>query len=73
MKFTYFIFLFSVILFSCGNDTSDSVQTEVLKSESLDVGVEVSKGEVQIVEPVIDESIVVLENNGITLKISEEN
>ena len=67
MKFTYFIFLFSVILFSCGNDTSDSVQTEVLKSEPLDVGVEVSKGEVQIVEPVIDESIVVLENNGITL------
>ncbi|MEJ6737151.1 MAG: hypothetical protein QNK84_08950 [Flavobacteriales bacterium] len=67
MKFTYFIFLFSVILFSCGNDTSDSVRTEVLKSEPLDLGVEVSKGEVQIVEPVIDESIVVLENNGITL------
>lgn len=67
MKSTYFIFLFSVILFSCGNDTSDSLQVEVSGSGSLAVGIVTPKGEVQIIEPVIDGEVVVIENNGITL------
>jgi len=67
MKFTYFIFLFSVILFSCGNDTSDSVQVEVSGADSLTVGIVAPKVEVQIIEPVIDGEVVVIENNGITL------
>jgi len=67
MKLTYFIFLFSVILFSCGGDVGDRSQTEGLKLDSLAEAVIIPKGDVKIVEPVIDEEVVVIENNGITL------
>lgn len=52
-------------LYSCGGDseiTNDSVQ-----NDSLVVNVETVVGEAQIIEPVKDEEVVVLEKDGITL------
>jgi len=47
---------------------SDAVEhTKASKSDSLAIEVVIPKGEVQIVEPVIDQEIVVLEISGITL------
>ncbi|MBL4592241.1 MAG: hypothetical protein JKX68_00320 [Flavobacteriales bacterium] len=68
MKFlvSCFLFLASCILFSCGNDASES-EVENPKVDSLNVNAIVTSGEIKIIEPVADEEIVVLKKSGITL------
>lgn len=60
------VVLVSVFLFSCRDDVLEN-KVEDLKSDSLAVKSVIAKGEIQIVEPIVDDEIVVLENNGITL------
>ncbi len=64
LVFSLFSFLF--FLSSCGNDVSEN-KTKNLKSDSLVVEAVVAKGEIEIVEPVIDEEVVRLEKDGIVL------
>lgn len=66
MKYLFFLMSVSLFLFSCGNDEVNNLSDNRQK-DSLVVEVVVPKGEVQIVEPVIDEDVVVIEKNGITL------
>ncbi|PCJ01183.1 MAG: hypothetical protein COB15_01750 [Flavobacteriales bacterium] len=64
-----FLFLFS----SCGNEVSEN-DTENTKNDSLAVQSVVVSGEIKIIEPVFDEEVVVLENDGITLtEIKSDN
>ncbi len=56
------LFLFS----SCGNEVSEN-DTESSKNDSLAVQSAVVPGEIKIVEPIVDEEVFVLENDGITL------
>jgi len=73
MKVIYFLFFISCFFFSCGSDSSES-ETKKAKTDSLIMEVVVPKGEVKIIEPVVDNEIVVLEKNGITLtEIKSEN
>jgi len=53
-----------LVFFSCGNEVKDQ---QLLKSDSLTVKNTVVKDQVQMIEPVEDTEILVLENNGITL------
>lgn len=63
--------LFLILFFSCGNEVKDQ---QISLSDSLAIKNIAVKEEVQIVEPVEDEDIIVLENNGITLtEIKAEN
>lgn len=60
-------FLISVFfLLSCGNDVAENSGKKQI-NDSTQLEVVVPKGEVEIIEPVLDEEVVVLENNGITL------
>ena len=62
----FMICILSAVFFSCGNKSTDE-RAEKSKSDSLVVKSVVAKGVIQIVEPVVDEEIVVLEKNGISL------
>jgi len=63
----------SVLFFSCGSDVSEQLDEKLL-ADSVTTGVVIPKGEVKIVEPVVDEEVVVLEKNGIILtEIKAEN
>jgi hypothetical protein len=66
MKYICLIGFVSGLLFSCGNGES-SKMVKKLNSEALAVKSKVVKGDVKIVEPVLDEDEVVLEKDGITL------
>jgi hypothetical protein len=55
-----------LLLFSCNNEVSEQ-RVEGSLSDSLTVQTVVVAGEIQIFEPVIDEKVVVLQKNGITL------
>ena len=75
MKLNYitFIILGASVLISCGNDAVDN-EIENPKSDSTSAKSTVAVGEVEIIEPVIDEEVVVFEKNGITLtEIKNEN
>jgi len=75
MKFTYVIAFFSLLflLYSCGSKDA-ARQGENPKADTIFVEDFVAKGEVKIVEPVIDEQVLVLEKNGIRLtEIKSEN
>jgi hypothetical protein len=62
MKFFVFVSLF-VVLFSCGTDT------ELNENQLMDSlnNTSIIKGEVKIIEPIKDDEVVVLTNNGMTL------
>jgi hypothetical protein len=67
MKFECFaICVLSFVLFSCGNNSTNG-SAEKTKSDSLYAENVAVKGEVKIVEPVVDEKVVVLEKDGISL------
>ncbi|MBL4669516.1 MAG: hypothetical protein JKY30_09680 [Flavobacteriales bacterium] len=66
MKVTYLIILISCFFFSCGNDISNS-EKENLKNDPLKTEVAIPTGGIKIIEPIVDEEVVVLEKNGITL------
>ena len=74
MKSFYLIGLISsLLLFSCGGDSANN-KIEKPKSDSLAVESVVAKGEIKIIEPVIDGEIVILKENGITLtEVKSEN
>ncbi len=76
MKSTFFSVLFSIFLFSlcsCGGDI-DKKPTKAEVEEVSKAEVVVPKGEVKIVEPVLDEEVVVLKNKEIVLtEIKAEN
>jgi hypothetical protein len=60
-----------VLLVSCGGDVKDK---QLVLSDSLSIKNTVVKDEVQIIEPIQDEEVVVLEKNGITFsEIKAEN
>jgi hypothetical protein len=54
------------VFFSCGNESSKK-SADLSKSDSLAVESFVAKGDVQVVEPIIDEEVVVIQKDGITL------
>jgi hypothetical protein len=56
----------SFLLFSCGGDSSEQLDGDLLLDSNV-VELVIPKGEVKIVEPTIDDEVLVLENNGITL------
>ena len=66
MKNSFFLILVSCILFSCGSDVSEQLD-EKLQADSAIVKAVIPKGEVEIVEPIVDEEVVVLEKDGIKL------
>lgn len=53
------------LLISCGYDTENT--DELPKNDSIQTSVVANTGEAKIIEPVIDEEVVVLESNGIKL------
>lgn len=63
-----FILLSMVLMFliSCGGDTE--ITNDSIQNDSTQTQVEAVVGEAQIIEPVKDEEVVVLEKDGITLK-----
>jgi len=65
MRLVFLLFL-GVVLYSCGNDAAES-DGEKPKSDSTQVKTMVAAGEVKIIEPVVDEEVVVLKKDGITL------
>lgn len=68
-----FLFLVSFILFSCGNDVADN-GPENPKIDSLNTNTIVATGEIKIIEPIVDEEIVTLKKDGITLtEIKSDN
>jgi len=74
MNFNPFIFFFisAIFLVSCGNDTSENGHKKPLQ-DSLNTSA-VTNGEIKIIEPVVDEDILVLKKDGITLtEIKIEN
>ena len=74
MRYTFFFFLFSFLLFSCGGDIQDNEVNFGEKDSLQTAKALIPKGEIIIVEPVGDEEIVVLKSNGITLtEIKSEN
>lgn len=68
MRYNYLTILFFIFLLisSCGSGVSEQLDEKLLVDSSTVKSV-VPKGEVEIVEPVIDEEVVVLEKDGITL------
>lgn len=68
-----FLLFFSVCcFFSCGGDENNS--SEISQNDSLELEVKTVVGEAQIIEPIKDEEVVVLKNNGITLtEIKSDN
>ena len=64
---------FVFCLCSCGNSSQDS-GTENTQNDSLKTEIVIPKGEIKIIEPVIDEEIVVIQKGGITLtEIKSDN
>ena len=71
MKFL-FSFFFFLFLISCGGDSSKN-EAKNLTTDSL-INTAISNGEPKIIEPVVDEKIELLTNNGISLtEIKAEN
>lgn len=58
--------LFVWVFISCGGDTK--INNDTLQNDSTQTQVETAVGEAQIIEPVKDDEVVVLEKDGITLK-----
>lgn len=67
--------LFSILFFlsSCENNALEN-QVEILKNDSLITEVVVPKGEIKIIEPTVDDNVVILTKEGVTLtEIKTEN
>ncbi len=64
MKQVVFCFLLLSVFVSCGGDETT---TELPQNDSTQTQVTTNTGEVQIIEPEVDDEVLVMENKGITL------